>query len=250
MKPGSGVCRVDGTETFMGELLGELLRLQAVEMELAGMRRTRDSKVRRGDTQRRQVKRTEDKLEANHRAGLELQTRIDALALDVAAREEAINNHRQALNKAKTNKEYAGILAAMNTEKADNTKIETVMLELMTELDDLKAVAAELAEDRDKLNEQVNRSDASVQAYDDETKSERKRLEADRKGFADRLPTPAMNAFRRAAQRHDGEAMGKVFKPRPRTEEYCCAGCNMKITLEIVNSLQNRDEVQMCASCG
>jgi predicted nucleic acid-binding Zn-ribbon protein len=33
-------------------------------------------------------------------------------------------------------------------------------------------------------------------------------------------------------------------------EEYNCAGCNMKVTLEIVSALSSRDDIQLCGSCG
>ena len=36
----------------------------------------------------------------------------------------------------------------------------------------------------------------------------------------------------------------------PSCEDYCCGGCNMTITLEVVNLLQSRDDIQHCAVCG
>ena len=234
----------------MGELLGELRRLQAVELELAGIRRNRGFKENRATRQRRQNKGIEDKLEANAASSRALQVRLDALALEVASREESTNKHRQALNRAKTNKEYAGILEAMNTEKADTGKIEATMLELMKEMETFKAGEDELVAERDKLTDQIAKSDAAIVAFDEQYRAERERLEVERGAFADSLPPAAMAAFTRASLRHDGEAMGTVVKPRPREDEYCCTGCNMKVTLEIVNSLHTRDEVQMCGSCG
>lgn len=234
----------------MGELLGELRRLQAVELALAGIRRNRGFKENRAARQRRQIQGVEQKLEANAISSRELQIRLDALALEVASREESTVKHRQALNKAKTNKEYAGILEAMNTEKADTAKIEAVMLDVMKEMETFKATEDVLIAERDKLSDQIAKSDAAIVAFDEQVHDDRERLEAERRVFAENLPPSAMAAFTRAAQRHDGEAMGAVVKPRPREDEYWCAGCNMKVTLEVVNSLQTRDEVQMCGSCG
>ena len=44
--------------------------------------------------------------------------------------------------------------------------------------------------------------------------------------------------------------MVPVHKLHPKREEYMCGGCNLKVTLEIVNSLQTRDEIQVCKVCG
>ena len=83
-----------------------------------------------------------------------------------AAREQAIDKHRQALNSAKTNKEYSGILTALNTEKADNAKIETEMLQLMEEIQGFKDEAVRLEAERQKLLEEAERSEDLLGIFD------------------------------------------------------------------------------------
>ncbi len=98
--------------------------LQEVERQLAELRRDREAKMRRLEFHQRQLKKAEDKLQENQSTVRDRQKRLDTLQLDMAVREESISKHRQALNKAKTNREYAAILTVMNTEKADNTRAE------------------------------------------------------------------------------------------------------------------------------
>jgi predicted nucleic acid-binding Zn-ribbon protein len=43
--------------------------------------------------------------------------------------------------------------------------------------------------------------------------------------------------------------MALVERVHPKRVEYVCSGCNMSVTLEIVNALQSRDEVQTCQIC-
>ena len=43
--------------------------------------------------------------------------------------------------------------------------------------------------------------------------------------------------------------MAAVSRLRPKRDDYTCEGCNMGVTLEIVNSLQTRDEIQLCGVC-
>jgi len=231
-------------------MLDDLRKLQSVEIQLAEIRRNREAKERRAAGRRKQVQRVDEGLEQHRRAGREHQVRLDSLQLDIASREESIAKHRQALNKAKTNKEYAAVLAAMNTEKADNTKVETAMLDLLKEVDAANAKTGEIESERGKLLEEVKKADQALNEYDRGLDAERTRLEAERDDIAQHIPAAALDAFRRAAMRHDGEAMAAIVKPRPKMEEFSCAGCNMKVTLEIVSALSSKDEIQLCGSCG
>jgi len=234
----------------MGQVLEALHRLQAVERQLAEIRRNRNTKVRRVEYHKRQVKEAEEKIQKNELIIRQRQVRLDALQLDVASREETINKHRQALNTAKTNKEYAAILTAMNTEKADNAKFETEILHLMDEIQRLTDEAATLQAKRAKLEENVTRAEEILHTLDAETKAERDELQAKRDVCAEQLEPTTLITFTRVADRHDGEALVPLTRLHPKRDEYICSGCNLKVTLEVVNSLQTRDEVQFCTVCG
>lgn len=233
----------------MSALIDELRRLQTIEVQLAELRRNRESKERRVETKRRQVQKIDERLDAAHRSARERQMRLDALQLEMMAREDSIGKHRQALNKAKTNKEYAAVLTAMNTEKADNTKLEASVLDVMKELDAGNAELQTIEAEKAKLVEDVRKADAELSAFDRSCAAERTSLEEQRKQHAANIPPQAMDAFSRAAQRHEGEAMAAVAKPRPKVDEYMCTGCNMKVTLDVVNALATRDDVRICGSC-
>jgi predicted nucleic acid-binding Zn-ribbon protein len=202
------------------------------------------------DHHKRQIAKTDEKLNEDRISLRERQARLDALQLDIAAREESIDKHRQALNKAKTNKEYASILAAMNTEKADNAKLETQLLQLMDACQSLKDEAARIDEGRALLLKDLNRAEEALQSYDAESQERRDGLQAERDACADRVPPSALATFNRVAEHHDGEAVVPVIRLHPKRDEYACSGCNMKLTLEVVNSLQSRDEIQVCKVCG
>ena len=234
----------------MGVILEELRRLQAVEMRLAAIQRDRESKSLQVELRQRQIRRIDEKFQENHRKARECQMRLDALSLDVAAREEAVDKHRQALNKAKTNKEYAAILTAMNTEQADNTKVESAVLQLMEELTVLKSDGTVIETERAKLLEQAAAAEEALKAFDAQSQQERDGLTAGREAFSGKLTGAAIDIFNRVAQRHEGEAMAPVTKLRPKRDEWACGGCNMKVALEVINALQTRDDILLCNVCG
>ena len=234
----------------MGSTLDALHQLQVIELQLAAIRRKREAKAREIQTYKRKVNDTKAELEENARKRREHQVTLDALTLDVAAREQSIGKHRQALSKAKTNREYAAILTAMNTEKADNAKLESTSLQLMDTIQSLNDQHAETEAIEAKLVQQVAASEESLRSLDDESKAERERLSCEREACAERIAPAALASFRRVAQHHNGEAMAAIAKLSPKSEDYVCSGCNMKITLEIINNLQTRDEIQICGVCG
>jgi len=233
----------------MGQVLEELHRLQAVELKLAAFRRTREAKGQRVEVCHKRARQTAERLEQDQRTLRERQAKLDSLGLDVAARDESIAKHRQALAKAKTNKEYAAILTAMNTEKADNTKIENMMLEFMEEIQGLKDARSKVLAERDKFAAAVEEAEARLAEYDEQVRPQRTALETSRDDIAARIPPSILSLFNRAAQRHDGEGMAAVRKIHPKRDEYVCAGCNINLTLEVINSLQTRDELQICHAC-
>ncbi len=233
----------------MGDLLESLLRLQEIATRLAAMRRKRGVKTRQIESQKRRVRGTEDKLRQRLQAIREQQVRLDALTLDVAAREQEIAKQRQALNKARTNKEYAAILTIINTSKADNSKLESTVLQLMEQNQALKGDGAHIETERAKLLTDVGATEKRLEAFDEAHREELAELEASRDECAKNIPPTAFALFTRAADRHEGEAMAPVTKINPKRDEYICTGCNMQVTLEVVNALQSRNELQLCSVC-
>ena len=156
----------------MGQVLESLHRLQGIEIQLAEIRRDRDSKVRRVKLRIRRVRVADEEILTYKNTSRQRQIRLDALQLDVTARETAIDKHRQALNKAKTNKEYAAILTALNTEKADNSKFETEMLQLMDQIQKVTDQVADLEAEKSKLSQEQARAEEAVAAFDAEHKAQ------------------------------------------------------------------------------
>jgi len=234
----------------MGQVLEALHRMQEIELQLAELRRARDAKVRRVEFHKRKVRDADARILSYETTARQRQIRLDAIQLDVNARDQDLNKHRQALNTAKTNKEYAAILTAMNTEKADNSKFETEILQLMDEVQKLTADAEALKAEKEQFGKDVVAAEKVLAAYDADRKAEHTTLESRKKECAGVLDSQILSTFNRVAEHHEGEAMANVIKLHPKRDDYACSGCNLKITLEVVNSLHTRDELQICKVCG
>ena len=126
----------------MGASLEALAELRDIELQITDIRR--QLAVRRGAV-RRQTERLKAAEVALAQAQSDLQhTQVmaDAADVDVKARDEQVNKLRDNLNTVRTNKEYAAILAQLNNEKAERSRIETRALELMAQVEEKRTTVA------------------------------------------------------------------------------------------------------------
>jgi predicted nucleic acid-binding Zn-ribbon protein len=234
----------------MGAILEALHRLQQIETEL-NTYRTKEQSLRRKVRQaERLFSKAESACAAQQEAVQRCQMEIDQADLDINSREESMNKHRQALNAAKSNKEYAAILTALNTEKADTAKFESRVLELMAQKEKLISESKGFEDEKTKMTARIERAQKELDKYLASTHDTVANLEADRTVAAEKLPVSAIDTFDRVAARHDGDAMAETVRVSSRGEEHICSGCNMSIPLEHVNRLRSLDEILVCSSCG
>jgi uncharacterized protein len=234
----------------MGETLDALHILQEIETRLSALRGKIEAKKRKARTHHRVFQKQETVIAEKQEALRSQQMLIDSMDLDVAKKDSELNKHREALNQAKTNKEYAAILTAINTEKADSTKLESHQLELMTALDGLREDFEESKKQLERLSDQVRKADDDARDQENAYAAEIAELLKKREAAAASLSRESLETFDRIATRHDGQAMAPIAVGNAKRKEYCCGGCNMSLTLEQVISVKTRDDVACCPSCG
>ena len=234
----------------MGASLEALAELRDIELQITDIRR--QLAVRRGAV-RRQTERLKAAEVALAQAQSDLkhtQVMADSADVDVKARDEQVNKLRDNLNTVRTNKEYAAILAQLNNEKAERSRIETRALELMAQVEDKRSAAAN--QEAVAKEESARLANLTIQAEQAEGsfKDRLATLEQERNQATARLDDKTVDLFNRLSERFEGEAMAKVMQVHPRRQEYICEGCNMAVTAERANALLARDEVVTCGSCG
>lgn len=234
----------------MGTLLGSLLKLQAVERQLAqvrGRKRTRLNIIR---VQEGKVEQLRGEQESLHQRSLSRRKDGDQLALDLKAKEEQASKLRTSLNSAKTNKEYAAILTQLNGLKADNAKVEEQVLVVMQEVE---AIAAEEVKAQERIAQEVARLEEMKKFTSDElTRLEGmiEALSAQRAEATQGVPAQALTAFERIAGNYDGEGMANIeVRGTKPPYDYVCGGCYMSLNAEHVNALRTRDEIRTCDNC-
>jgi uncharacterized protein len=233
----------------MGATLEALQRLQRIETQLRSVRGQIETKKRSVQAHQRRLATLERQVADSHDLIRQAQANADKLDLDRKSHEEHVKNLRERLNQTKTNKEYAAALTQLNTDKADTLKIEDQVLAAMAKVDELRKKEAESRAILEKEKARMGETEKSVQDLENKLAAQIKDLEAQREAAAEEIPADALRVFERARDKHEGEAMAHVEQPHPRRAEYICSGCNMSITLQTLNSLHSRDDVQVCHVC-
>lgn len=234
----------------MGEIMESLRRLQQIELRMGSLRRREADKQRKVDVIQNSLNKLDQQIKDKQDEARRLQMQVDELSLDAASKEQTVAKHKEALGKARSNKEYAAILTAMNTEKADTSKLETRALEVMESVQEAKKAVEGLQVDRAKMVERLATAAKDLAEIKAELKPQWDEANASRTECVARLNPQTLTLFSRIAERWEGEALAAIERVHPKREEYACSGCNMKVTLDVYNALHSRDEVLTCKVCG
>jgi len=233
----------------MGPVLNGLMKLQSVENRLRAAKAKLARCRRNVIIQENQIRSLQNALEAKKEEIQLTKIQSDRLELELKTRDEQIARYRASLNTAKTNKEYAALLTQLNTTKADNSKNETQILEL---LKDIEADEAEC----EKIQNQIDRQKQTLEQTRKETEllatkyeAEIEEIQIEWNQVAQTITTGPLEIFKRVAETYDGEALAVVDRQGGKTEVYTCGGCFMGITAESVNLLMTKDDIIRCPNC-
>jgi len=233
----------------MGPVLHGLISLQRVENRLRAVK-AKLARCRRSVLfQENQLRTLQNGLEAKQEEIKMGRLQADRLELELRSRDEQIAKLRKALNLARTNKEYSAILTELNMAKADDSKLESQVLEIMKNIETDQAacreIEAQIEEQKGKLDE--IRLDVDSKAAELEKEIEEIQREWDI--VAGKVPPAALSIFKRVAETYDGEVMAEVEKADQNSASYSCGGCFMGVPAEVVNILTGKDEIIRCSNC-
>jgi predicted nucleic acid-binding Zn-ribbon protein len=233
----------------MGPVLNGLIKLQSVENRLRAAKAKLARCRRNVIIQENQVRALQNNLEAKKEELQLTRVQSDRLELELKTRDESIAKLRASLNAAKTNKEYAAVLTQLNTTKADNSKIENQILELMKDIEADEAECQEIQNQIDEQKQKLERTRRESDLLATRYEAEIQEIQEDWNQVAEALPGEPLRIFDRVAETYDGEALAIVDQQGGKTEAYSCGGCFMGITAESVNLLMTKDDIIRCPNC-
>ncbi len=233
----------------MGPVLNGLIKLQSVENRLRAAKAKLARCRRNVVIQENQIRVLQNTLEAKKEEILLTKVQFDRLELELKGRDEQISRLRASLNTAKTNKEYAAVLTQLNTTKADNSKTETQLLELMKAMEVDEAESENLRQQIDEQKQQLERVRKEAEQLATKYQQEIEEIQVEWDGCAKDIPKETLEVFKRVAETFDGQAVAVIEQQERKTGAYTCGGCFMGITAESVNLLMTKDEIIRCPNC-
>ena len=233
----------------MGPILHGLITLQHVENRLRAVKSKLSRSRRSVLFQENQLRALQNGLEAKEEEIKMGRLHVSRLELELKSHDDHIAKLRNALNLARTNKEYSVVLTELNTSKADDSKLESQVLELMKNIEADQAAHAAIVqqiEEQKAVLDQVRRDTEGKAA---ELEKEIEEIQREWDIAAGKVSPSALSIFKRVAETYDGEAMAEVERASENSEIFSCGGCFMGIPAEVVNILSCKDELIRCTNC-
>ncbi|MBU0618277.1 MAG: hypothetical protein KKI02_11205 [Planctomycetes bacterium] len=234
----------------MGAELQALFALQDIELQIVDICRQLERKKRQVKAQHHKLQATRETIEAERLSVRKSQSEFDTLDLDIKGRSANIDRLREHLNTVRTNKEYAAVLARMNNEKADVSRLETRALQIMQSVEARKQELARDEQAEATETERLEDLQAQFEQAQHSFAGRLERLQKQRDEATAQIEPKTITLFDRLSERYEGEVLAEVERTNPRRDEFICTGCHMSLRVEVANMLKSRDEIVTCKSCG
>lgn len=222
--------------------LKSLLKLQAIDSEIYGLKDELDSKPQ-------VIKGLQDAFEAKKQSLAELEKKLLDLQkqrkdkeLELATKEEGTKKLQAQLYTLKTNKEYQAMLQQIQDSKADASLIEDKILEAMDAADMIKK---DTDLEKQRLGEEEKVFLAEKKKVEDRVKEIESRLaqlEAQRNQVTPEIDPKIMGQYYRILSSRDGLAIVGV-------KSNSCLGCNMFVPPQVVNLIMMYERIITCEVC-
>ncbi len=156
--------------------------------------------------------------------------------------QETLKKAKERLSEVKTNKEYQAVLKEIEGIESKNSETEDEIISLLEKIDHIKAdlgkkekeiksYQLQYAEEKNKLEEELNSLDAALRDCRKRGDELRKRTAAD-----------FLKKYEAIRSLHNGLAVVPVWKE-------ICEGCHMKIPAQLYNDVQKFIELCLCPNC-
>jgi len=162
---------------------------------------------------------------------------------ELKANEDKIRRLQGQLNMVKTNKEYTAIQHEIAGLKADASRIEDDILQMLEQMEADETKLKNLAAEAEEMAKAAEERQRVVGVALDDADARGRRLDEERAELAAQIPKKYLSPYERLRRKGDG-------KPMAACRSFVCEGCRMALTANTVNRLMAGNELIYCHSCG
>lgn len=230
------------------DVTNRLLRVYQLDRQLAGLQSRLRTAERFLAEQTRQLETIDTKRTALNRQLKQLAASIGNLENDMASIDQRLEQFREQMNAARTNKEYKAFLTEVNTLKADKAKLEEEALGHMTRSDELKTQLGELETQRAERERMQGVAKGQRQERESEIADRLQELQRDREQAATEVPPEVLADYERLYQHREEDAMAPVEIADVKRHEYHCGACMMSLPMQTGVALLG-GQLTNCPNC-
>jgi uncharacterized protein len=230
--------------------LPALLALFKIDRDLHQLQVGLENAQKEEKQQQTKIARLGQELETQDSAHKKLTADIATRELEIKSRQEHIDKMRGMLGGTKTDKEYKQILVQISAEKAEVAKMETALLEVMQQAENMAKAIVTLKAQIVSEKQTLTRIEAQHGAKVAELSGQIAGFKAQREQAAKVVPGEALRQYERVSKKFPGDAMAPLEFEEDDLDTISCGSCFMGLNVEHLNALRSgRDEVRRCNSC-
>ena len=178
-----------------------------------------------------------------HDALVECELRLKRIELDVGTRQTTIQRLKTQQFETRKNEEFQAIKHEIIRYEKEVDGLETRELEIMEELDSLRAALKAAEDARTHARTLIAEDLESIRQRRERMETERAEVEAERTTLATHVPESIMPVYTRLMKTKAGMAVAPM-------QDGKCGGCHMKLIASTVVAVQAAKEIARCEDCG
>jgi predicted nucleic acid-binding Zn-ribbon protein len=222
--------------------LNILLQLQSIDSQIYSFNEQKSSRPKEIEVLRLAFEEKKKHLAELEKIALDLQKAKKDAEMELGSKEEGVKKLQGQLYSLKTNKEYNTMLQQISDGKADASRVEDKILEVMEKIEisrkDVEAEKSRLSQEEKVFNEQKNKVEEQLKEIDEKLKQ----LDVQRKRIEPEIEKSILGQYERILSNREGLAIVEV-------KNNICMGCNMLVPAQVVNSIKMYDRIITCEVC-
>jgi len=220
-----------------------LIHLQELDLTAARLKAGKKDLAAQAADAERKAGVARQRLESKGSEAISFRTALDSREVDLKQIEDKMARLDVQLNTVKTNKEYAALQHEIQGLKADQSKIEDEILQMMDQIESDKTNVENLTREVEQAEKDEKARKQAIDTAIKDADARLARLAAERAELTARIPLSFLSPYERLLRKGDGKAMAAC-------RNFVCEGCRMALTANTVNLLMRGDALIYCHSCG
>lgn len=164
--------------------------------------------------------------------------------------ESHVEELRERMNTATSNKEYKALLTEVNTFKERQKDSEEAAISQIEKIEQLETQASELGESIAQRESICDKAEADRAAREAEVSDRLAELQSERDGLIGDVPRTALAVYNELLEVREEEAMAPIEIQDRKRHEFTCGSCMMTVPVEAMSALLSHGELTRCVSCG